>query len=124
MGRWRDILFGLFFLALLGLSAFHIGVLVVALVGAFACGSIYVFAGMIPSASESLGQRLFTSIFLSLVLSSLILILPGTLGIKGIDRDKQVILVIALLPPLAAIGFELLRTPHIVRRLLRWLGYD
>jgi hypothetical protein len=40
MLRTQDILFGLLCLALLGLLAFHAGVIVVALVGAFACGSV------------------------------------------------------------------------------------
>ena len=34
--------------------------------------------GMIPSREESLGHRLFVTVFLSVVMSSLVLILPAT----------------------------------------------
>ena len=125
MLRAQDILFGLFCLVLLGMLAFHIGIIVVALLGAFACGSIYVFAGMMPSAKESFGERLFISVFLSLVVSSLILIIPGTLGPQVVHRDLQnAVLAIAALPPLLAICFEILRTPSVIRGILRWFGDD
>ena len=125
MPRTQDILFGLLCLVLLGLLAFHVGVVVVALVGAFACGSIYIFAGMMPPAHEGFGQRVFTSVFLSIVLSSLILILPGTLGPRMIRPDMQeAVLAVAAFPPLAAICFEVLRTPRVMRGILRWFGYD
>jgi len=125
MLRTQDILFGLLCLVLLGLLAFHAGVIVVALVGAFACGSVYVFAGMMPSPTESLGQRLFVSGFLSVVISSLILILPGTLGphLLGPHAEK-VVVAFAALPPLMAVAFELLRTPRVVRGFWRLFGYD
>ena len=125
MLRPQDILFGLLCLALLGMLAFHMGVIVAALLGAFACGSIYVFAGMMPSANDSFGQRIFTSVFLSIVLSSLILILPGTLGPQMNGHDMQnAVLAMAALPPVAAICFEVVRTPRVLRGILRWLGYN
>jgi hypothetical protein len=124
MRRTQDILFGLLFLGLLVLLAFHVGVIVVALVGAFACGSVYLFAGMMPSANESFWQRIFTSVFLSVVVSSLILILPGTFGARFIRPDTQeTVLAVAAFPPLAAICFEVLRTPRVARRIQRWLGH-
>ena len=119
----QDILFGLLCLALLGLLVFHAGIIVVALLGAFACGSIYIFAGMIPPANEGFGQRMFTSVFLSVVLSSLILILPGTLGAQVVRHDMEnAVFAVAALPPLAAICFEVLRTPRVMRGILRWFG--
>jgi hypothetical protein len=125
MPRTQDILFGILCLALLGMLVLHIGVIVAALVGAFACGSVYLFAGMMPSATESFGQRLFTSGFLSIVVSSLILILPGTLGSSVILHDIQkAVMGAAALPPLAAICFEVVRTPRVIRGIQRWLGYD
>lgn len=45
MPRPQDILFGILGLVLVALIAFGIQVAVLALLGAFACGSIYVFAG-------------------------------------------------------------------------------
>jgi hypothetical protein len=124
MLRTQDILFGLLCLVLLGLLAFHAGVIVVALVGAFARGSVYVFAGMMPSPTESLGQRIFVSVFLSVVISSLILILPGTFGpgMIGPHAEKVVVAIAAL--PLAAVGFEVLRTPRVIRGFWRFFGYD
>lgn len=125
MPRSQDVLFGVFVVVVLGLLAFHIGVIVVALLGAFACGSFYMFAGMMPSAEESFGQRVFTSVFLSAVVSSLILILPGTLGPRLIHHDiEHAVLAVAALPPLIAVCFEVLRTPRVIRGILRWLGYD
>jgi len=125
MLRTQDILFGLLCLVLLGLLAFHAGVIVVALVGAFACGSVYVFAGMMTSPTESLGQRIFVSVFLSVVISSLILILPGTFGPGMIGpHAEKVVVAIAALPPLAAVGFEVLRTPRVIRGFWRFFGYD
>ena len=126
MLRTQDILFGLLLgLALLGMLAFHASVIVVALVGAFACGSVYLFAGMMPKATESLGERVFVSGFLSVVVSSLILILPGTFGPQLIGpHAEKLVVAIAALPPLLAIGFELLRTPRVVRGFWRLFGYD
>jgi hypothetical protein len=34
-----------------------------------------------------------------------------------------VVLAAAALPPVAAICFEVFRTPRVVRGILRWLGY-
>jgi len=125
MLRPHDVLFGLLCLMLAGMLAFHLGIIVVTLLGAFACGSIYVLAGMMPSASDSLGERIFTSVFLSIVLSSLILILPGTIGAHAIRHDVQkTVIVMAALPPLTAICFEFVRTPRVIRSIRHWLGYD
>ena len=44
MLRPQDILFGILGLVLVALIAFDIQVAVLALLGAFACGSVYVFA--------------------------------------------------------------------------------
>src|SRR4051812_44604601 len=107
MLRPQDILFGILGVALMVLMAFHVGVVVLALVGAFACGSVYVFAGMIPSRHESFWHRLFITVFLSLVLSSLVLILPGTFGAHRPDIHKAAI--VAGLIPLLAIFFEVVR---------------
>ena len=124
MLRPQDILFGLLGLSVVALLAFHFGVVVLVLLGAFACGSIYVFAGMIPSRDEAFWRRAFTSVFLSVVLSSLVLILPGTMGAQargpGVERS---VVVIAGLLPLIAICFEVIRTPRVIRGILRCLGY-
>ena len=98
----------------------HMAVTVFALVGAFACGSIYVFAGMIPSRNESFWNRAFVSVFLSLVLSSIVLIVPGTFGAQRPDMQKPVLAIAALLP-LTALCFEILRTPRIIGGILRWM---
>ena len=91
-----------------------------ALVGAFACGSIYVFAGMIPPRTESFWNRAFISVFLSLVLSSIVLIMPGTFGVQRPDLQKPVLAIAALLP-VAAFCFEILRTPGLIDGIWRWL---
>jgi hypothetical protein len=78
--RPQDVLFAILGLVLVVLMAYDIRVVVLALLGAFACGSIYVFAGMMPNRTESFWQRIFISGFLATVLSSLVLILPGTLA--------------------------------------------
>ena len=54
MPRPQDVLFAVLGVALVAMLAFDLGVVVLALVGAFACGSIYVFAGMMPSRDEEL----------------------------------------------------------------------
>src|SRR5216684_2866770 len=108
--RPQDVLFAILGAALVVLMAFDIRVVVLALVGAFACGAIYVFVGMLPDRSESFWHRIFISGFLSVVLSSLVLILPGTFGLRGPHPDVQkTVVAIAGLIPLAAIGFEVLR---------------
>ena len=58
-----------------------------ALVGAFGCGAIYLLAGMIPSREEPFWRRTFTSVFLSVVVSSLVLILPGTMGAQALHPE-------------------------------------
>jgi hypothetical protein len=122
--RLQDVLFGMLGLALVALLAFNIGVIVLALLGAFACGSIYVFVGMMPARNESFGNRIFISVFLSIVLSSLVLILPGTFGFKDPRPDiEKVVIAIAGLIPVAAICFEILRTPRVIQGIRRCFGY-
>jgi len=122
--RSQDVLFAILGVVLVALMAFDIRVAVLALVGAFACGAIYVFAGMLPDRAESLWHRIFISGFLAIVLSSLVLILPGTFGLKGPHPGLQkMVVVIAGLIPLAAIGFEVIRTPRVIQGILRCLGY-
>jgi len=122
--RSQDVLFAILGLALVVLAAFDIRVVVLSLLGAFACGALYVFAGMMPDRTESFWQRIFISGFLAIVLSSLVLILPGTFGLKGPHPDLQkTVVVIAGLFPLAAIGFEVIRTPRIIQSILRCFGY-
>ena len=101
MPRPQDVLFAILGLVLVVLVAFDLRVVVLALLGAFACGSIYVFAGMMPDRTESFWQRIFISGFLAIVLSSLVLILPGTFGLKGPHPDiqKTVVVIAGLHPP-------------------------
>jgi ABC-type iron transport system FetAB permease component len=122
--RPQDVLFVLFGLLVGTLLAFHFGVAVLALVGAFVCGAVYLFAGMIPSRDEPFWRRTFTSVFLSVVLSSLVLILPGTMGAQAQNPGavKAVVRVAEILP-LLAIGFEVVRTPSVIRGILWCLGY-
>jgi len=122
MPRVQDILFGLFGLVLIALLALDVRVGVLALVGAFACGAVYVFAGMLPARNESFWERLFVSTFLSLVLSSLVLIVPGTLGVPRPGIRGAVIAVAGLLP-VCAVCFEVLRTPRVIKSILRCFGF-
>jgi hypothetical protein len=122
MSRLQDILFGILGIVLVSLLAFDIRVGVLALIGAFGCGSIYIFAGMLPARSESFWERAFVSTFLSIVLSSLVLIVPGTLGTPR-PEIRTVAIAIAGLLPAAAICFEVLRTPRVIRGILWCLGY-
>jgi hypothetical protein len=122
--RLQDALFGMLGLAVVALLAFHFEVEVLALAGAAVCGSVYIFVGMIPSRDESLWHRLFTTVFLSLVLSSLVLILPGTFGPQAARPGVQkAVIAVAGLLPLAAICFEVIRTPRVMQGILRCLGY-
>ena len=122
--RPQDVLFAILGLALVVLMAFDIRVIVLALLGAFACGTIYVLAGMMPSRTESFWHQIFISGFLAIVLSSLVLIVPGTFGLKGPHPDLQkTVVVIAGLIPLAAIAFEIIRTPRVIQGILRCFGY-
>jgi len=122
--RPQDVLFGLLGLVVVVLMVFDIRVVVLALLGAFTCGALYVFAGMMPSQTESFWHRVFISGFLAIVLSSLVLILPGTFGLKGPHPDLQkAVVVIAGLIPLAAIAFEVIRTPRVIQGILWCLGY-
>jgi hypothetical protein len=121
MLRPSDVIFGILGVVVIAMLSLHMAVIVFALVGAFACGSIYVFAGMIPARTESFGNRAFVSVFLSLVLSSIVLILPGTFGLHRPDMQRPVLAIAALLP-LAALCFEIVRTPRVVNGILRLLG--
>jgi hypothetical protein len=124
MPRPQDVLFGILGLVLLALIAFHIEVAVLALLGAFFCGAIYVFAGMIPSRDESFWDRLFITVFLSVVVSSLVLILPGTLGASAVGPNiEKTVIAIAGLLPVAAACFEIIRTPRVMQGILRCFGY-
>src|SRR6266568_2521137 len=120
MLRPSDVIFAILGVVVIAMLSLHMAVIVFALVGAFACGSIYVFAGMIPSRTESFCNRAFVSVFLSLVLSSIVLILPGTFGTNRPDMQKPVLAIAAVLP-LAAFCFEVLRTPRIANGITRWL---
>jgi len=121
MPRFQDILFALFAMLLAALLAFEFSVGIVALAGAFACGSLYVFAGMVPSRDEPFGRRVLNSGFLAVIVSTLVMILPATLGV---DRHKveTVIVVTAVLLPVAAIAFEIVRTPRVLAAIWRSLG--
>ena len=121
MIRPSDVIFVIFAVVVGAMLSLHLAVIVFALVGAFACGSIYVFAGMIPSRSESFGNRSFVTVFLAIVLSSIVLILPGTFGMHRPDLQKPV-LVIAALIPVVAFCFEVLRTPGLFTGFLRWFA--
>ena len=124
MLRPQDILFGILGLVVIGLMAFHIEVAVLALVGAFTCGALYVLKGMIPSRHESFWPRVFTSVFLSIVLASLVLILPGTFGAHAVGRSAQNTLIeIATALPAIAFCLEVLRTPRIIQGILRCFGF-
>ena len=124
MLRPQDVLFGILVLALAVMAAFDIGVVVLALVGAFACGAIYLLIGMLPSPHEGFWQRIFTSVFLSIVCSSLVLILPGTLGPHVFRAEAQgIVMAIAGSLPLLAICFEVIRTPRVIKGILWCLGY-
>lgn len=120
MIRPSDIIFGILGVVVIAMLSMHMAVIVFALLGAFACGSIYVFAGMIPSRAESFWNRAFVSVFLSLVLASIILIMPGTFGAQRPDMQKPVLAIAALLP-FAAFCFEILRTPRVIEGILRWI---
>ena len=123
MLRPQDALFLVLGVVVVVMMAFGLRVAVLALVGAFACGSLYVFAGMLPSREESFWRRLFTSVFLAVVLSSLVLIVPGTFGANMRRPEiKESVLAIAGLLPLIAAGFEILRTPRVIEGILRCLG--
>ena len=118
--RASDFMFGILALTVVVLMSLHMAVIVFALIGAFACGSLYVFVGMIPSRSERFCSRVFVSVFLALVASSIVLIVPGTFGAQRPDMQGPVLTVAALLPVLAFV-FEVIRTPRIADPVLRWL---
>jgi hypothetical protein len=123
MPRSQDVLFLVLGMIVVVMAAFGLRVALLALVGAFACGSLYLFAGMLPSREESFWRRLFTSVFLAVVLSSLVLIVPGTFGADMRRPEiKESVLAIAGLLPLIAAGLEILRTPRVIEGILRCLG--
>jgi hypothetical protein len=120
--RAQDCVFGILAVAVVALLSLQMTVIVLALIGAFACGALYVFTGMIPARGEPFGNRVFVSVFLSLVAASIVLIVPGTFGAaRPPDMQGPVLAVAASLPVLAFL-FEVLRTPRLVARMLRWLG--
>lgn len=121
MPRLQDLLFLVLGAAIAVLLAFDLRIAVFALVGAFLCGSVYVFTGMIPPRTEAFWQRAFTSVFLAAVLSCLVLIVPGTFGANAPDIAGAVLTIAALLP-VAAFCFEIVRTPDVVQTILRSLG--
>ena len=123
MPRPQDMLFLVLGVVLTVMLAFGLRVAVLALVGAFACGSLYLFAGMLPSREESFWRRVFTSVFLAVVLSSLVVIVPGSFGpdMRRPDIQRDVVAIAALLPVVALV-FEILRTPRVLRSILRYLG--
>jgi hypothetical protein len=121
MIRPSDVLFAILVVVIAAMLSLHMAVIIAALLGAFACGSIYVFAGMIPSRTESFSTRAFVSVFLSVVAASIVLILPGTFGPNRPNLEKPVTTVAALLP-FAAFCFEVLRTPGLFAGVLRWLA--
>jgi hypothetical protein len=120
MIRPSDVFFIILAVVVVAMLSLHMAVVVFALLGAFACGSIYVFAGMVPARTESFGSRVFVSVFLAVVLSSIVLILPGTFGVHRAGMQKPVLTIAALLP-FAALCFEVLRTPGIFAGFFRWL---
>jgi len=120
MLRLPDKLFAALSLVLIAMVALQIRIAVTALVGAFVCASVYVFAGMLPPANEEFWRRMFTSVFLALVFSSLVLILPGTFGVLAHRRDVQdAVLIVAALLPATAICYEIVRTPRVIQTILR-----
>jgi hypothetical protein len=121
MIRPSDVIFVIFTVVVVAMLSLHMAVIVFALFGAFACGSLYVFAGMIPPRTESFGTRVFVSMFLAVVASSIVLILPGTFGLHRPGMAEPVLAIAALLP-LAAFCFEVLRTPGIFAGVWRWLA--
>jgi hypothetical protein len=121
MIRPSDVIFVILAVVVVAMLSLHMAVIVFALLGAFACGSLYVFAGMIPPRTESFGTRVFVSVFLSVVASSIVLILPGTFDLHRPDMAKPVLAIAALLP-LTAFCFEVLRTPGIFAEFWRWLA--
>lgn len=121
MPRLQDALFVALGVAVATLLALHLRIAVFALLGAFACGSIYLFVGMVPSRTESFWSRLFNTGFLSIVMASLVLILPGTFGAIG-PGSQTVVIAIAALLPFAAICFEIVRTPRVTEIIMRSLG--
>src|SRR5438270_13884112 len=101
MLRPSDVIFAILSVIVIVMLSLHMAVIVFALLGAFACGSVYVFAGMIPSRTESFGSRVFVLMFLAVVAASIVLIVPGTLGVTQPSWQKPVA-TIAILLTLAA----------------------
>ena len=122
MPRLQDILFVAFAVALASLIAFGLRIAVFALVGAFLCGSAYLFTGMIPPRTEAFWRRVFTTVFLAAVMSCLVLIVPGTFSANRADLAGTVLIVAALLP-VVAFCFEVVRTPGVAAAILRSLGW-
>jgi hypothetical protein len=121
MPRPQDILFGILGVAVIAMLAFGIQVVVLALLGAFVSGSLYLLAGMMPPRAESFWRRVFTSAFLATVLASLVLIVPGTFGPLPADA-KTTVLATAGSLPLIAVCFEVVRTPQVMQGIRRCFG--
>jgi hypothetical protein len=122
MLRLQDILFGIFAVVAMVMLAYDFRIAVFALLSGVVCGAFYLLAGMVPPRSETFWRRLSTSGFLSLVLASLVLIVPGTFG-HAPPEWRGTALTIAMFCPLIAISFEVLRTPRLLQTILRALGY-
>jgi phosphate/sulfate permease len=120
--RSQDVLFAIVSLVVLALAVFRLQIAIPALLGALLCGAIYLIAGMLPRREQPFFERVSTSLFLSAVLSSLILILPTTLG-APMAEWHAIVLALAAAPPAAALILEIARTPRLIRSLLRFLGW-
>jgi hypothetical protein len=120
----QDMLFGILAVIVVTMLVFGLHIAVLALAGAFACGAVPLFAGMLPARNESFGNRAFTSVFLSIVVASLVLILPGTFG-PEMRRPgvTDVVIAIAASIPVIAFCFEILRTPRVIQGILRCFGH-
>lgn len=119
----QEALFGIFAVIVVALVAFHLKVGVLALLGASACGGVYLFTGMIPSRTDSFCNRAFTSTFLASVLSCVVLIVPATLGLRPPPPSlERATIDIAIALPAAAFCIEVMRSPGLIRRILRLLG--
>ena len=121
MPRLQDILFSLLGVAVIALTAYHFQVIVLALLGAFVCGALYLFTGMLPPREQRFLERAFTSVFLATVLASLVLIVPSTLGPPDPVLRKTMLAIAGALP-LLGLCFEVLRTPRVMQGILKCFG--
>jgi len=121
MPRLQDVLFGALAMAVIILTAYDLSVVVLAFVGALLCGCLFLIAGMIQARTEAFWGRLATTMFLAVVLSCIVLIVPGAFGANRSDLRGPELAIAALLP-VAALCFEVVRTPRLMRTVLRSLG--